>query len=68
MLTSVKLHGPQVRKHASGNGKLLRPFIKCQYFNDARTDFHKTRNFIENRLIFMLLNCNCAKLANFEHF
>jgi len=24
--------------------------------------------FIENRQIFMLLNCNCAKLANFEDF
>ena len=24
--------------------------------------------FIENRQIFMLLNCNCATLANFEDF
>jgi len=23
---------------------------------------------IENRQIFMLLNCNCAKLANFKDF
>jgi len=26
----------------------------------------KIGNFIEKRQIFMLLNCNCAKLANFE--
>ena len=25
-------------------------------------------NFIENRHTFMLLNCNCAKLANSEDF
>jgi len=30
--------------------------------------FTKIGNFIENRQIFMLLNCNCAKLANVEHF
>ena len=30
--------------------------------------FTKIGNFIENRQIFMLLNCNCAKLANFEVF
>ena len=30
--------------------------------------FTKISNFIENRQIFMLLNCNCAKLANFEDF
>jgi len=30
--------------------------------------FTKIGNFIENRQIFMLLNCNCAKLANFEDF
>jgi len=30
--------------------------------------FTKIGNFIENRHIFMLLNCNCAKLANFENF
>jgi len=30
--------------------------------------FTKIGNFIENRLIFMLLNCNCTKLANFEDF
>ena len=30
--------------------------------------FTKSGNFIENRQIFMLLNCNCAKLANFEDF
>jgi len=28
--------------------------------------FTKIGTFIENRQIFMLLNCNCAKLANFE--
>ena len=28
--------------------------------------FTKIGNYIENRQIFMLLNCNCAKLANFE--
>jgi len=28
----------------------------------------KIGNCIENRHIFMLLNCNCAKLANFEDF
>jgi len=28
----------------------------------------KIGNFIENRQIFVLLNCNCAKLGNFEHF
>jgi len=28
--------------------------------------FTKTGSFIENRQIFMLLNCNCAKLANFK--
>jgi len=28
----------------------------------------KIGNFIENRQILMLLNCNCAKLANFEDF
>jgi len=26
--------------------------------------FTKIGNFIQNRQIFMLLNCNCAKLAN----
>ena len=30
--------------------------------------FTKIGNFIENGQIFMLLNCNCAKLANFEDF
>jgi len=30
--------------------------------------FTKTGVFIENRQIFMLLNCNCAKVANFENF
>jgi len=30
--------------------------------------FTKIGNFIENRQIFMLLNCKCAKLANFEDF
>jgi len=30
--------------------------------------FTKIGNFIENRQIFMLLNCNCTKLANFEDF
>ena len=28
--------------------------------------FTKIDNFIENRQVFMLLNYNCAKLANFE--
>jgi len=30
--------------------------------------FTKIANFIENRQIFMLLNYNCAQLANFEEF
>jgi len=30
--------------------------------------FIKIGTFIENRQIFVLLNCNCAKLANFEDF
>ena len=30
--------------------------------------FTKIGNFIETRQIFMLLNCNCAKLANFDDF
>ena len=30
--------------------------------------FTKIGNFIENRQTFMLLNCNCVKLANFEDF
>jgi len=30
--------------------------------------FTKIGNFIENRQIFMLLNRNCTKLANFEDF
>jgi len=30
--------------------------------------FTKIGSFIENRPIFMLLNCKCAKLANFEDF
>ena len=30
--------------------------------------FTKIGNFIENRQVFMPLNCNCAKLANFEKF
>jgi len=30
--------------------------------------FAKIGSFIENRHIVMLLNCNCAKLANFEDF
>jgi len=30
--------------------------------------FIKIGNVIENRHIFILLNCNCAKLANFEDF
>ena len=30
--------------------------------------FTKIGNFIENRQLFMLLNFNCAKLANFEDF
>jgi len=28
--------------------------------------FTKIGNFIENRQTFMLLDCNCANLANFE--
>jgi len=28
----------------------------------------KIGNFIETRQVFMLLKCNCAKLANFEDF
>jgi len=34
----------------------------------VRQIFTKTGNYIENRQIFMLLNCNCTKLANFEDF
>ena len=30
--------------------------------------FTKIGNFIENRQIFILLTCNCPKLANFENF
>ena len=30
--------------------------------------FTKIGNFIENRQTFMLLNCNCAKLANLFKF
>jgi len=30
--------------------------------------FTKIGIFIENKQIFMLLNCRCAKLANFEDF
>jgi len=30
--------------------------------------FTKIGSFIESRQIFMLLNCNYAKLANFEDF
>jgi len=30
--------------------------------------FTKLGSFIENRQTFMLLNCNCVKLANFEDF
>jgi len=30
--------------------------------------FTKIGNFIENRQTFMLLKCNCAKLANFKDF
>jgi len=30
--------------------------------------FTKIGNFIENRHTLMLLNCNCAKLANSEDF
>jgi len=30
--------------------------------------FTKIGNFIENRQVFMLLNCNCANVATFEHF
>ena len=30
--------------------------------------FIKIGNFIENRQILMLLNCNCAKLDDFEDF
>jgi len=30
--------------------------------------FTKIGNFIENRQLFMVLNCYCAKLANFEDF
>jgi len=30
--------------------------------------FTKIGIFIENTQTFMLLNCNCAKLANFEDF
>jgi len=32
----------------------------------VRQIFIRIGNFIENIHIFMLLNCNCAKLANFE--
>jgi len=30
--------------------------------------FTEIGSFIENRQIFMLLTCNCAKLSNFEAF
>ena len=30
--------------------------------------FTKKGNFIENRQTFMLLNCTCVKLANFDDF
>jgi len=30
--------------------------------------FTKIGNFIENRQIFTLLDCNCAKIPNFEDF
>jgi len=30
--------------------------------------FTKFGSFIENRQIFMQLNCNCTKLPNFEDF
>jgi len=32
----------------------------------VRQIFAKIGSFIENRQIFMLLDCNCAKLANYE--
>jgi len=34
----------------------------------VRQIFTKIGSFIENRQVFMLLNCNCANLANFEDF
>jgi len=34
----------------------------------VRQIFTKIGNHIENRQIFTLLNCNCAKLASFEDF
>jgi len=30
--------------------------------------FTKIGSFVENRQIFVLLICNCAKFANFENF
>jgi len=30
--------------------------------------FTKIGNFIENKQIFMVINCNCTKLPNFEDF
>ena len=30
--------------------------------------FTNIGNFIDNSQVFMLLNCNCAKFANFEDF
>jgi len=34
----------------------------------VRQIFSKIDNYIENRQIFMLVNSNCTKLANFEDF
>jgi len=34
----------------------------------VRQIFTKIGNFVENRQIFMLLNCNCANFANVEDF
>jgi len=34
----------------------------------VRHIFTKIGNFIANGQVFILLTCNCAKLANFENF
>jgi len=41
--------------------------LKVNISMTVKLTFTQIDNYIENRPIFMLLNCNCAKLANFEH-
>ena len=63
-----QLHWTKVTKHASGNYTYEDHLLNVNISMTVGLIFTKIGSFIENRQIFMTLNCNCTMPANFEDF